>query len=77
MANTNIVNALAGIRPNTGGQGMKILVEFGDNPEILEAIVEARKRRCSYRQISMALSQDGKKISQNAVQNYLTSIGMS
>jgi hypothetical protein len=77
MSKNNIVNTLGAIVPASGGQGLKVLVEFADQPEVLEAIVAARKRRCSFRQISMAVSQDGHKVSPGAIQAYLTSIGVS
>lgn len=76
MAKNNIVNTLNQIAPQTGGHGLKVLVEFGDQPEVLEAILEARARRCSYRQIAMALSQNGVSISQGAVQAFLASKGV-
>lgn len=77
MAKNNIVNTLTAIVPSSGGVGLKVLVEFAGQPEVLEAIVAARKRRCSYRQISMAVSQDGHKVSAGAVNAYLTSVGVA
>lgn len=76
MAKNSVVNTLKSINPTSGGIGLKVLVEFGDQPEVLEAILEARARRCSYRQIAMALSQDGVTISQGAVQAFLASRGV-
>lgn len=76
MPKNNIVNLLNQMAPQTGGHGLKVLVEFGDQPEVLEAIRDARLRRCSYRQIAIALSQDGRKLSAGAVQAYLASIGL-
>lgn len=77
MATDSIVNALRAMSPQTGGTQLKIVAEFGDKPEVLAAIVEARRRRCSFRQIAHALSCDGVTISAAAVSAYLTSVGMT
>lgn len=76
MAKKNVVDALSKIGPQTGGHGLKVLYTFGDQPDVLDAIVGARKRRCSFRQIALALSQDGVTISAGAVQAYLHSVGV-
>lgn len=77
MAADKLVETLGGIAPQTGGVGLKVLVEFGDRPEVLDAIIAARGRRCSYRQIATALSQNGVSISAPAVQAFLASRGVA
>jgi len=77
MANTKtVLNALNILTPATGGHGSKVDYLFGDKPDVLDAIIDARKRRCSFRQIAMALSVDGETVSSGAVQNWLAARGI-
>jgi hypothetical protein len=49
---------------------------FGDQPDVLDAIVQARvERGLSFRVIAGVLSKSGEQISEGAVQNYLRSRG--
>jgi hypothetical protein len=43
---------------------------------VLEAILEARKRRCSFAQIAKALTTPENVVSENAVKTFLTSQGI-
>ena len=77
MANTKaVINALNTLNPLTSGNGSKVDHLFGNQPDVLEAIVDARKRRCSFRQIAIALSNDDTKVSAGAVQNWLAARGI-
>jgi hypothetical protein len=75
MANP-LLDKLQQIGPLAGGNGPKILRLFGDQPEVLEAILEARKRRCSFAQIAKALTTPENVVSENAVKTFLTSRGV-
>jgi hypothetical protein len=77
MVNTKtVINALNTLNPGNGGIGSKVDHLFGDKPDILDAIIDARKRRCSFKQIAMALSTDEHTLSAGAVQNWLTAKGI-
>ena len=77
MANTKtVINALNSLAPVTSGHGSKVDYLFGDKPDVIEAIIEARKRRCSFRQIAMALSTEDQTVSPGAVQNWLAAKGI-
>lgn len=77
MANTKtVINALNTLNPTNGGNGSKVDYLYGDNPEIVQAILDARARRCSFRQIAMALSNETVTVSAGAVQNWLAARGI-
>lgn len=69
---------LANAKPLRDGRTMKIVEVFGDQPDVLDAIVQARvERGLSFRVISQVLSKGEHEISEGAVQNYLRSRGVS
>jgi hypothetical protein len=49
---------------------------FGDQPEVLEGIIEARRRRCGFGQIAKALSTPEERVSESAVKTFLRSRGI-
>lgn len=64
-------------RGATGGTQGKIVALFGDRPDVLDAIVRARRdRKLSYQQIAKVLSADGEPISAGAVQSWLSRQGI-
>jgi hypothetical protein len=67
---------LAAAQPFRDGRQMKIMELFGNQPDVLDAIVQARvERGLSFRVIAGVLSKSGEQISEGAVQNYLRSRG--
>jgi hypothetical protein len=76
MPNKPIVDALRNISPTTGGTTMRVLMLFADQPEVLDAIIEARQRRCSYQQIAKAISTPEATVSDGAVKKFLASRGI-
>lgn len=77
MPKSSLVNTLNEIAPHHGGTTLKVLSIYGDQPDVLNAIVDARKRRCSFRQIATAISTDGVVISPAAIQAFLNSRGVA
>jgi hypothetical protein len=75
MANP-LLDKLQQIGPLPAGSGPKIVRLFADQPEVLEAIIEARKRRCSFAQIAKAITTPENLVSDNAVKTFLTSRGI-
>lgn len=71
-----LLQALNSLVPLGGGSGMKVMLLFGDQPDVLDAIVEARKRRCSFVQIAKAISTPDAPISDAAVKKFLMSRGV-
>lgn len=69
-------------QPNQGGQVPKMLRLFGDRPEVLEAVVRARRERhLSWRQIAETLTaaelaERGEQITEHAIQTYCRSQGV-
>jgi hypothetical protein len=76
MSKNQVSEALKGLSPMTGGQGPRILALFGDQPEVLEGIIEARARRCGFGQIAKALSTPEERVSESAVKTFLRSRGI-
>jgi hypothetical protein len=71
-----LLDKLQQIGPLPAGSGPKIVRLFADQPEVLEAIIEARKRRCSFAQIAKAITTPENLVSDNAVKTFLTSRGI-
>jgi hypothetical protein len=63
----------------TGGSGPRVLVLFGDRPEVLESIRRARRdRKLSYAAIAKFLTVNGEQhISAGAVQKWLDKEGIT
>lgn len=76
MAKSALVTALDSLRPTSNGNVPKIVVLFGDQPEVLEAIKAARLRKCSYAQIAKTLSTPDAPISESAIKSWLTMQGI-
>jgi hypothetical protein len=76
MSKNQVSEALKGLSPMTGGAGPRILTLFGDQPEVLEGIIEARRRRCGFGQIAKALSTPEERVSESAVKTFLRSRGI-
>jgi hypothetical protein len=70
-----IVAALDSALPTAGGQRPKLLVLYGDRPEVLEAVVRARTSRgLSYEAIAKVLTKnapEGESVSAGAVKKWL------
>lgn len=78
MAKDSLAAALDAVaEPGVGGKGLKVLVLFGDRPDVLEAIIRARRdRRLSFAQIATVLSDEGKSVSSAAVAKWLAAEGV-
>jgi len=74
--NKTVINALNTLTPRSGGNVTRVDQLFGDQPDVLDAIIDARKRRCSFRQISMTLSTPTETISPGAIQSWLAARGI-
>ena len=73
----DLVNNLLTATPKRDGRTMKIVEVFGDQPEVLDAIVAARTERgLSFQVIADVISKTGHTISDGAVQNFLRSRGV-
>jgi DNA-binding MurR/RpiR family transcriptional regulator len=76
MARNALVTALESLHPTSNGNMPKVIALFGNQPEVLEAIREARRRKCSYVQIAKTLSTPENPISETAIKSWLTSQGI-
>jgi hypothetical protein len=76
MPKEPVLQALNNLNPLGGGSGMRVMLLFGDQPDVLDAIVEARKRRCSFVQIAKAISTPEASVSDSAVKKFLMSRGI-
>jgi hypothetical protein len=76
MAKNALVTALESLKPASSANRPKVVVLFGDQPEVLEAIREARRRKCSFVQIAKTLSTPDNPISETAIKSWLTSQGI-
>ena len=73
----DLVAELNNATPLRDGRTLKIVELFGDQPEVLDAIVKARTERgLSYRVIAEVLSKGEHEVSDGAVQNYLRARGI-
>lgn len=70
-----VAEALQSLTPLLGGQIPRVIRLFQDKPEVLDAIIEARTRRCSYAQIAKAISTPEQRVSDSAVRTFLISRG--
>lgn len=59
------------------GQQLKVLRLYGDQPAVLEAVLDARRRGVSWHQLAAVLSRDGTKVSATAVRNYCVTQGVA
>lgn len=72
-----ILTALASLPPaSSGGQPMKVVRVYGDRPDILEAIRQARLSGRACDKIARAISTDQHLISEAAVRKWLRSQGI-
>jgi hypothetical protein len=76
MAKNALVTALESLKPASSANRPKVVVLFGDQPEVLEAIREARRRKCSFVQIAKTLSTPDNPISETAVKSWLAMQGI-
>jgi DNA-binding MurR/RpiR family transcriptional regulator len=76
MARNALVTALESLHPTSNGNMPKVIALFGNQPEVLEAIREARRRKCSYVQIAKTLTTPEAPISETAIKSWLTSQGI-
>jgi hypothetical protein len=76
MAKNAMASALEALTPNISRATFKVLVMFGDQPEVLEAIKAARARRCSYNQIAKTLTTPNAPISETAIKSWLDAEGI-
>lgn len=76
MAKNSLVTSLDSLIPTMNSSVHKIVVLFGDQPDVLEAIREARKRKCSYAQIAKTLSTPVMPVSESAVKSWLQTQGI-
>jgi hypothetical protein len=76
MAKNALLSALESLRPMTSNNTPKVIVLFGDQPEVLEAIKAARLRKCSYAQIAKTLSTPEAPISETAIKSWLAMQGI-
>jgi CTP:molybdopterin cytidylyltransferase MocA len=76
VAKNAMATALEALTPNVSRSTYKILVMFGDQPEVLEAIRQARARRCSYSQIAKTLTTPNAPISETAIKSWLDAEGI-
>lgn len=68
--------ALDAARPKQTSSVCRVLVLFGDRPDVLESIKRARvDRLLSYDQIAGILSTPGASLSGSAIKTYLREIG--
>lgn len=77
MPKTEMASALEALRPNVSRSTFKILVMFGDQPDVLAAIKAARARRCSYAQIAKTLTTVDAPISETAIKSWLDAEGVA
>jgi hypothetical protein len=77
MSKTEMASALEALRPNVSRSTFKILVMFGDQPDVLAAIKAARARRCSYSQIAKTLTTVDAPISETAIKSWLDAEGVA
>ena len=77
MPKTEMASALEALRPNVSRSTFKILVMFGDQPDVLDAIKAARARRCSYSQIAKTLTTVDAPISETAIKSWLDAEGVA
>lgn len=76
MPKSSVLAALESLTPNMNTSIHKVVVMFGDQPDVLEAIRQARLRKCSYSQIAKALSSPDASISEAAIRSWLASQGI-
>lgn len=77
MPKTEMASALEALRPNVSRSTFKVLVMFGDQPDVLTAIKAARARRCSYSQIAKTLTTVEAPISETAIKSWLDAEGVA
>jgi len=70
-----LAKKLSEATPARSGHKLRIEELFGDRPDVLEAIIAARKRGLSSRVIADVLSAEGEKVADGAVTNWLRSQG--
>ena len=71
-----LVDALDNLTPTGKTQQLKVLVLFGEQPDVLDAIRRAHARRLSAGQIADALTRQlpaGESISESSVRTWLKS----
>lgn len=74
-----LADALAQLQGSGSGSEMKVDAIFGDRPEVLRAIRDARQRKppASFKAISSLLSADCRqRVSEGAVQNWCIKEGV-
>lgn len=76
MPKSAVAAALNSLVPTMNSSIHKIVMLFGDQPDVLEAIREARRRRCSYAQIAKTLSSPDAAVSESAVKSWLQAQGI-
>jgi hypothetical protein len=73
----NLIAALADLGPGAPVRGMLIDNLYRDQPDVLDAIREARKRGVPYAKIAETLSQTGgHTVSASALRNWLRPQGL-
>jgi hypothetical protein len=72
MSASELTARLGSLTHHTPGQGLLLEKLYGDRPEVLEAVVAARRvNGASWQQIALLLSEDqGRQVSITAVRNY-------
>jgi len=76
LMKSDLIASLESLEPRGNRNVHRIVVLFGDQPEVLDAIRQARARKCSFGQIAKALSTPSTIVSAHAVQNWLAAQGI-